>query len=295
MKIISPQRVLLFYKKSAYKIYFLERKSAWFGKQTSFPAREMTYFKAAHATHYRTLAFVEDVLRRAGVRYHKLCRGRKINGSLYDLVITVGGDGTFLEAARAMKGQWILGVNSDPKHSVGRFCGADRGTFAQKFDKVLSGDFKIKLLPRISLTLHYQRRRNKINVLNDILICHRNPAAISRYYLTVNGKREEQRGSGLWIATAAGSSGAVRSAGGRIIAQQSPAIQYQPRELYDDFHRDYHYTGGVLSLKRVIVVESLMRNGAIYIDGAHLNYAFVFGDQAILRRSSSPIQSIFIP
>ena len=59
-----------------------------------------------------------------------------------------------------------------------------------------------------------------MNVLNDILICHHNPGAMSRYYLTVGRVREEQRSSGVWIATAAGSSGGLHSAGGKVLPRK---------------------------------------------------------------------------
>ena len=71
-----------------------------------------------------------------------------------------------------------------------------------------------------------------MNVLNDILVCHHNPGAMSRYFLTVEGTREEQRSSGVWIATAAGSSGGLHSAGGKVLTQKSKEFQYRPRELY---------------------------------------------------------------
>ena len=219
---------MLLYKKSAYKIYFLERRSPLFHKQTLFSKTEINKFKRSHFKHYQTLQEVERILRKFQVNYRKHCRGRKINFDAYDFVVTVGGDGTFLEAARGLKDQIILGVNSDPSSSVGRFCAAMKATFPNLFRRILHAPFKMKILPRIQLRLKLKNKTVTMNVLNDILICHQNPAAMSRYELAVHGLKEEQRSSGLWISTAAGSSGAIHSAGGELMPADRQDIQFWP-------------------------------------------------------------------
>src|SRR4030095_13321415 len=48
-----------------------------------------------------------------------------------DLVISVGGDGTLLSASHYVRDGMMIGVNSAPGDSVGHFCSANRGTFAE--------------------------------------------------------------------------------------------------------------------------------------------------------------------
>ena len=72
-----------------------------------------------------------------GIRFTESYRGRGIDYLKYDLIITVGGDGTFLEAAKHAKHQIILGVNSAPDHSVGRFCIANKYNFGNKWICIL--------------------------------------------------------------------------------------------------------------------------------------------------------------
>ena len=132
----------------------------------------------------------------------------------------------------------------------------------------------------------------RLDVLNDILIGHRNPAAMSRYFLTLKNVREEQRNSGLWIATAAGSSGAIHSAGGQALAPESKKIQYMPRELYEGFNPHYRLRGGALELKTPMVVESLMPDGVVFVDGAHFKYPFVFGDKIMISNSPQPLKVV---
>lgn len=300
-----------------------------FQKENSLTPREMNDFKRAHEKHYQSLLKVKKILDQYAINYHVRARGSKIDFALYDLMITVGGDGTFLEAARGLKNQpfdysclkrqellrvdsersllcpilkdrasrksksqFILGVNSDPQASVGRFCSCTPEDFEKVLKRFLQGKAKIKNFQRIHLDLKSNGKHCGIEVLNDILVCHQNPAAMSRYSLAVNGVQEEQRSSGIWISTAAGSSGAIHSAGGKLIAPESPQIQYKLRELYRWPKKKYELTGGILLLKRPLVITSLMRNGVVFIDGAHLKFPFHFGSKAAMTHSPRPLKVI---
>jgi len=59
-----------------------------------------------------------------------------------DLVISAGGDGTFLRAARRFKADSrvpLLGVNSSPSSSFGFFCATDYKHVSSLLDSVLQG------------------------------------------------------------------------------------------------------------------------------------------------------------
>lgn len=287
---MQAKKFLVFYKKSAYQLYFLERKSSLFGKERLFSRKGIEKFKIAHLRHYETLGKVEGFLRDKGVRYHKSWRGRKIDFSAWDIIVTVGGDGTFLEAARGLRRQIILGVNSDPERSVGLFCSADRRSFPKILERIIFGQAKIRKINRLRI-----RSRNSsqgINVLNDILVCHKNPAAMSRYYLMIKELKEEQRSSGVWIATAAGSSGAIKSAGAKQLPIDSKEIQYKPRELHQRGHCKYRLKGGIISSEHSIKVMSLMRKGMLFLDGAHFGIPFTLGDVVLISSSSEPLHVV---
>lgn len=226
------------------------------------------------------------VLRESGLQARVTHRARVVDTRPYPLVISVGGDGTFLEAARCVAGagQRILGVNSDPERSAGTFCSADGATFGAKLRKILRGRVKTVRLHRMELRLN--GRRLGAPVLNDILVTHRRPAAMSRYWLRVGAAREEQRSSGLWIATAAGSTGAIRSAGGRPLERRSRALVYRPRELYSGGGIRCRLRGGAVPAGRRVAVGSLMRDGMICADGEHMTFPFGYGD--VLEVSPSP-------
>lgn len=289
---MKANRVLIIYKKSAYQIYFLESRSYFYKKEGLLKGSIIKRFIGAHREHYASLAKIEGVLSKSKISYRKLYRGNKIDTTGFDLIITVGGDGTFLEAARAIVDQPILGVNSAPRHSVGRLCFYDANNFESALNLVLQNRHKIRQLNRINLLIKSRNKKIDLNVLNDVLICNQNPAALSRYDLSIRGMREEHRNSGLWVSTAAGSTGAIHSAGGELIPLESKKIQYMPRELYKGFSARYRLRGGILELESPIVIESLMADGVVYADGANLKYPFVFGDKIKIRNSIFPTRVI---
>jgi len=289
---ISEFKILLLYKNSTYASYFMSGQSRLKKLQEIFCHSETKRFKQTHENHFRCLSHVETVLQTKKLRFDKLCRGKRIDYRPYNLVITVGGDGTFLEAARSIKNALILGVNSDPTWSVGNFCAASEDNFGDILDSVLAGRPKVKSYQRMMLTVSNDKL-SSIHVLNDILMCHSNPAAISRYYLTVGKIREEQRSSGIWISTAVGSSAAMHSAGGRLLPPQGKQIQYRPRELFLWKGTRYKLKGGVLTLNKQLSITSFMREGVIYMDGSHYKIPFSFGRSVQISQSQYPLKVIW--
>lgn len=283
------KKVLLLYKKSAYAIYFLERTITLGEHGTSDIRREIQRFKNAHDEHYATLESLERLLKEYGFSYVKRARGTKVNYDRFDLVITVGGDGTFLEASRSVKAQAIVGVNSSG-FSVGKLCAGNARNLHEMIEKIARGKFRLSRWQRLRLEL--EGRERPVDCVNDVLICHANPAAMSRYYLTVQGIKEEQRDSGLWVASAVGSSGAIQSAGGQALCPTDKRMQYLPRELYEGFSRSYRLKGGVVGPREVISVTSLMRGGMIFVDGTHCHLKFPFNSTLKIFLSPQPINAI---
>jgi NAD+ kinase len=284
------RNILLLHKKTAYSIYFLNPRSSFLKNKKEILAHELNRFESAHREHHEALKIIRKVLREKKLNFKDSCRGRKLNYKKFDLIITVGGDGTFLEAGRNSTHQMIIGVNSSPRFSVGRFCVADAENFESIFDKVLGAKFEMCELQRLSLRL--EGCAQKIYALNDILICHSNPAVLCRYNLQIGGRKEEQRSSGIWISTPAGSSGASYSAGGKLLTTSERKFQYIPRELYRGKLAQYQLKGAVLPAYQKIKITSLMRRGMIFVDGAHWSFPFEYGQSAEISFFHSPIRTI---
>lgn len=284
------KKVLLLYKKSIYTNYFLNTKSSLRHKQDSLPPENIQRLRLIHAQHHLALHRIEKCLKATGLKYQKTPRGGNMDYRNFDVIITLGGDGTFLEAARNIDQQLIIGVNSSPESSVGRFCAADVQIFPLVIERVIENRFKVKLLQRLRLTGIPNIRG--VHVVNDILIAHRNPAAMSRYYLTIGRITEEQRSSGVWISTAPGSTGAILSAGGRILKETSKNFQYLCRELYIGNQKVYRFKKGILQPPQKIRITSLMREGMIFTDGSRASWPFAFGQTITIEHSTKPLRVV---
>lgn len=252
---------------------------------------------AADVEHERTVATVRESLRARSVDFTEVVPDRATAPQLSsvgaaDLVLSIGGDGTFLSTSHYVSSGAILGVNSAPKDSVGHFCAARRVDVGRFLDEILAGRLRPVRLLRLQLEL--DGRRVAAPVLNDVLVVHSCPAATTRYLLRVGGRSEKHRSSGLWVSTPAGSSAGIRSAGGRLMPAGSRRFQYRVRELYREPGRSYRLAAGFVLGDDVLEVTSAMSDGRIFVDGSRSEIAFPFGTTARVRRSPDDLR-FFIP
>jgi NAD+ kinase len=195
-----------------------------------------------------------------------------------DFVISIGGDGTALGASHYVRDAMMLGVNSAPGDSVGHFCSVNRKNFAERLDAILDLKWRPVELARLQITLDGKRLPEL--ALNDVLIAHCCPAATTRYLIRAGELEEEQRSSGIWISTAAGSTAGIGSAGGRRMSLRSRDIQFLVRELYREPEREYELTRGFVPPDSGVTIASKMPDGRLYVDGARTEYQFPFGARA---------------
>ncbi len=277
------KKVLVVYKRSTYDLYNNEEFNPGVKKLIDEGHVAVKSLKRSHDIHQLTVDTVIEKISNKGIQLDVIFRGdlKPIEG--YDLVITTGGDGTILETSKYIKGTPILGVNSDPLGSVGFFTGATKDDFDEKIEMVLNNKIKETLINRIQIKINDEPIKDL--VLNDILITHSIPAATSRYVIKIKGYEENHRSSGLWVSTAAGSTAAIRSAGGFPLPITSDAIQYMVREFYDRGSNKFKLLGGVYNFSDKIEVISQMRLGRIYIDGPFFDYPFTVGDKLTFHKS----------
>ncbi len=211
---------------------------------------------------------------------------RKINAA--DFVISIGGDGTALGTSHYITNGLMLGVNSAPGDSVGHFCHTHRGNFAEGLADILAARWQPTELARLAVSLNDKLLPEQ--ALNDVLIAHDCPAATTRYLLELGEVSEEQRSSGIWIATAAGSTAGIKSAGGKVMPLGSRRLQYFVRELYREPHRSYALTRGFLEDNEELIVASKMQNAHVYVDGARTDYAFPFGTRAKIKLAENRLR-----
>lgn len=250
----------------------------------------MQTLQRSHEENQRTLEAVCIALEAVGLPYDCVYRGDLESVARYDMLLSVGGDGTFLEVARYTVDTPVLGVNSDPSRSTAFFCAANRTTIRQRLEALLAGTLHETRLARL------QMRLNEILLphyaLNDVLIAHVEPAAMTSYTLRLGQVSEDQKSSGIWVSTAAGSTAAIRAAGGRVMPLRSRKLQYLVREPYVGDGSRYRLVKGFVAPGEVLHFTSKMRRGGLFIDGPHLRVPLGLGDTLQVTTSATPVRVI---
>jgi len=112
----------------------------------------VVYTKPTNKEQKDTLSLVKNTLKKHKIRY-SISDREKLSKKLFqnkDLVIAVGGDGTFLRASHFIFDKTpLFGVNSDPKCKEGFFMVATKNDFEKKLKRVLRNNYKIKKLHRL--------------------------------------------------------------------------------------------------------------------------------------------------
>ena len=138
-----------------------------------------------------------------------------------DLCIAIGGDGTFIRAAKEFDGP-ILPIRANDLDSMGYYADVSTDNINEVIRLLKTNAFKIKTISKM-ITLHYKNR--KYYAVNEILL--RNKLEEVYFDIEINGrKRNEENnsfkisGDGFIATNLIGSTAYNRSAGGPIILTQ---------------------------------------------------------------------------
>ncbi|RDY13308.1 NADH kinase, partial [Mucuna pruriens] len=276
--------------------------------------RILQFLENRHKVHHDTINFCQAILQKKPVEWKAVLRdnlSQPIND--VDLVVTVGGDGTLLQASNLMDDKIpLLGVNSDPTEideveqfssefdatrSTGHLCAATVENFEQVLDGILEGQILPSDLTRIMISVNALHLSTY--ALNDILIAHPCPASLSRFSFRI--KEGEQpcsplvncRSSGLRVSTAAGSTAAMLSAGGFPMPILSQDLQYMVREPISP-GAALNFMHGLIKHGQTMVTKWTCKKGVIYIDGSHINHTIQDGD-IIEISSKAPVLKVLLP
>jgi NAD+ kinase len=285
---VSRRLVVVVAKRSLYDRAVRERRDP--KVMALFQRRDISVanWRKAHLEHERTLKKVQGILNELGVSVTTL-RGPGVVFDASDaaLVISVGGDGTLLAASHHVGTVPILGVNSAPQHSVGFFCPANAENVRSLLEAAFAGT-----LPSVSLARMQVSVNNRVcsrRVLNEALFSHANPAATSRYIVSEKGRSEEQRSSGVWVGTAAGSTAATRSAGGRVLSLASRRLQLVVREPYIEPGEKYALDRLIIEPDEHVTLLSKMEDARLYLDGPYRQVPVELGDRVMCSLSEEPL------
>ena len=304
-----PIRHVLIYK----KVTTLEEIRRGIKRSIDFPYLSAdAKVLAADREHQHTIAVVRASIVVTGVEWKEVEVIDESDVRWADAIICVGGDGTFLKASRHIQETDdvpIVGVNSAPSSSFGFFSAADHHSFPALLSRLLDGSALLCPLWRARLCVNHQPVGHP--VLNEILFCNPIPSATTRYLLTNNGVTQLQQSSGIWISTAAGSTGAILGAGGSLMHLSDWRFQYRIRELFSlpithprkleasDFPHIHYNSTAVASSSPLLThgflgadfhLVSRMMSGCLYLDGSIIAIPVQFNDTVSVRRSARPLQ-----
>ncbi|PIC37147.1 hypothetical protein B9Z55_015880 [Caenorhabditis nigoni] len=137
-----------------------------------------------------------------------------------DLVISAGGDGTFLAAASVVNDQTpIIGINTDPIGSEGHLCVGGKTPPRNLIERLVSGNLNWVQRSRIRVTVSAKDgkafsifsmkkspKKSTNLALNEVFIGEDEAAKVSTYNISIDDSQSvKQKSSGLIVSTGTGS------------------------------------------------------------------------------------------
>ncbi|CAN0880142.1 NADH kinase [Linum grandiflorum] len=254
--------------------------------------------------HREAVHFCQSILQKKAVDWEPVVRAnlcRPIQN--VDFVITVGGDGTLLQASHFMDDSIpVLGVNSDPtqveevRDITGSKSMESHLEFAAFFCSVL-----FHVMQRSQLdSAFFCRLRNSVMILmlpGALAICveqlRRALNRITRDAIS-RSPLAHCRSSGLRVSTAAGSTAAMLSAGGFAMPILSQDLQYMVREPISPAASVSNLMQGIFNPDQVMEITWYSEDGFLYVDGSNVLRSIQYGDR-ITMSSRAPNLKVFFP
>jgi len=285
-------RILVVYRESAYSEVAADGASGRIQGLLDCRDPLVADIVRAHERHATSMERIRRELDARGLDATLRHDWSDLDSADFDLVITVGGDGTVLHASHSIGDTPVLAINSSPETSVGYFTAGGAAEFRGLLDGFLDGALAATPLYRMEVRVNGELIGAR--VLNDALFSHLCPASTTRYELQVGGELEEQLSSGVWVCTAAGSTAVVRAAGGREMRPGSRRLQFIVREpgplCGARGTRWPGLTKGFAAHDCPISIRSKTSAARLYLDGPHLVHRIDFGDVVSFAGAARPLR-----
>lgn len=145
-----------------------------------------------------------------------------------DMVISIGGDGTFLKAASRMgkKNIPILGINTG---RLGFLADVSPEEMEETFDEIYDNHYKVEERSVLQLRCNDERLMKSPYALNEIAVLKRDSSSMISIHASINGAPlTTYQADGLVVATPTGSTAYSLSVGGPVIVPHSKTIAITP-------------------------------------------------------------------
>jgi NAD kinase len=165
-----------------------------------------------------------------GYKHQKLIR-EKVSKNTFNqkkFVIIVAGDGTTLRVCQHIHNDCLVfTVNNHPLITEGFLTRATVDNLNSKFNNIVKGKFKIRPLQRLQVKIN-GKLLSKL-ALNEVSISARK----SYHTFIYNLNKNIEKASGILVSTPIGSTGWLRSTGGKKLSINSNKMVYAIREPYN--------------------------------------------------------------
>ena len=248
----------------------------------------VSYFEHNH----HSFNLVSEELRKNEISFKSVKR-EKISKKILenaDLVITVGGDGTFLRTSHHLVKTPILAVSSGARYNEAFFSRASRNDFSHKLKLILQGRFRMAKLARLQVSIN--GRKIPLLAVNEVFIGNKLPYHTSRYELDIGNHSEFQKSSGILITTKKGSTGWAKSAAKKKLSIPNGGFGYVVRESYSGRLTKPTLVYGSLSGEKKIRIKSRDYNGIVVVDSYEKEFSFLDGDRLEVGVSKLPLNFI---
>jgi NAD kinase len=192
----------------------------------------------------------------------------------YDLVMTCGGDGTFLNAAQLFDKQPLIGLNSDfhddpAKGSIGGLTILNHTNLEEGLTKIKNKEYHIEQWKRLYITINGKRMPDL--AVNDIYVGSPLAYATSHFEVFWDGQIEQFKGcSGMLATTGMGSNSWFKHAQGTPFANKLPIFGFLIRDPNVDRHS--RFTKGIVPEGKELIIKPHRSDYVVSIDSKPHNY-----------------------
>lgn len=171
-----------------------------------------------------------DYLWHLGIKLpQELSSNVRQNPAHTDVLVSLGGDGTFLRAAKLIAGTQatILGVNTG---RLGFLAGTRPSEVSSMWSDIINGYYETEVRSMLEVWVEKEGHTTYLEpALNEIAILKRDTASMIGVFTKINGEEVATfEGDGLLIATPTGSTAYSLSVGGPIVHPESPVLILAP-------------------------------------------------------------------
>jgi NAD kinase len=223
-----------------------------------------------------------------------------------DLIVTLGQDGLVANTAKYVGHQPIVAVNPDPERFDGILLPFLPRQVTPAIERALEGHSRIRAVTLAEAKMNDGQR---LLAFNDLFLGAQSHIS-ARYRIRWNKFEEPQSSSGVLVSTGAGStgwmssvfnmaSGVAKLSGGHTgspprLDWEDRRLLFVVREPFASRHSHANIIAGILPVKQVLELDSLMPSGGvIFSDGMESDYLhFNSGSRVTVRAADETAQLV---